>query len=173
MITLEDLKAICTHQKGDRLSLFIEPLNATMDEFEINNPERETMFLAQIAHESGEFNYLQELASGKDYEGRVDLGNDQPGDGVRYKGRGLIQITGKANYRKCGDALGLDLIDHPELLEDVVNACRSAGWFWKTYGCNEAADAGDFRKVTRKINGGYNGWLDRVAYLERAKETLA
>ncbi len=174
MITLDDLRAICKHGSPRTMSLYVEPLNDAMNEFSIaDNVARETHFLAQIAHESGGFNYVRELASGEAYEGRTDLGNTEPGDGVRYKGRGLIQITGRANYAACGEALGLDLLTTPELLEQPVNAARSAGWFWQTHGLNELADRGDIKGITRRINGGLNGFQDRLAYLELAQGRLA
>ena len=173
MITNEDLRDICTHTKLSRLERFVEPLNAAMTEFEINNVARETMFLAQLAHESGGFNYVRELATGDAYEQRNDLGNTEPGDGRRFKGRGLIQITGRANYAQCGNALGLDLLGQPELLEEPVNACRSAAWFWQSHGLNELADTGDFRRITKRINCGLTGWQDRLSYLERAQQVLA
>jgi len=173
VITIEDLKAICRFASTARLEPFVEPLNDAMHEFEIDaNPAREAHFLAQIAHESGGFRYVRELASGEAYEGRADLGNTEPGDGVRYKGRGLIQITGRANYKDCGDALGLDLLAEPELLERSDLACRSAGWYWQEHALNELADRGDIRSITRKINGGYNGLSDRQAYLALAQERL-
>ena len=174
MITLEDLHAICPGTKVDRLSLFVDSLNETMREFEIDvNPYRETHFLAQICHESGAFHYVRELASGDAYEGRSDIGNVQEGDGVRFKGRGLIQITGRANYRECGTALGVDLEANPELLESPENACRSAGWFWSKHHLNDLADKGDIRGITKRINGGLNGFLDRQSYLALAQERLA
>ena len=173
MITLDELHEICPQTGTGRLAVFIEPVNDAMREFAIDTPVREAAFIAQVAHESGGFVYVQEIASGKAYEGRADLGNTEDGDGVRYKGRGLIQITGKTNYSACGDALGLDLISSPELLEEPVNAARSAAWFWSTHGCNDLADKGDFQHITRKINGGLNGYQSRVAYWNRAQEALA
>lgn len=152
---------------------FAQPLTDAMEEFEINTPWRQAAFLAQVGHESGDLLYVKELASGAAYEGRRDLGNTQAGDGVRFKGRGLIQITGRSNYSKCGDALGVDLIAHPELLEGTDLACRSAAWFWKTHGLNELADQGDFYAITRRINGGTNGLDDRIAHWDRAKEVLS
>jgi putative chitinase len=143
-----------------------------MMEFGIDTVERETMFLAQVAHESGAFNYVREIASGQAYEGRKDLGNTEPGDGVRYKGRGLIQVTGKANYKSCGDALGIDLIAQPELLETPEYAARSAGWFWDSRKLNAIADKGDFLLLTKRINGGTNGYADRQAYLQRAQGVI-
>lgn len=171
-LTIHDLAAVCHVAKQVRLESFLEPLNEAMHEFDIDTPQREASFIAQIAHESVEFRYVRELATGDAYEGRQDLGNLQPGDGRRYRGRGLIQITGRDNYRKCGDALGVDLVADPELLEGTVLACRSAAWFWRDHGLNELADAGDFRKITIRINGGLNGWQDRLMYWERAKEVL-
>ena len=156
-----------------RAAAFLAPLNAAMAEFGITTPARQASFLAQVGHESGQLQYVRELASGAAYEGRKDLGNTMAGDGVRFKGRGVIQITGRANYKACGAALGLDLIAHPELLEQPVNACRSAAWFWKTRGLNELADAGDQVRVTRRINGGTNGLADRLALFAVAQQVLA
>lgn len=174
MITLEELREVMPNAPMLRLTVFIEPLNSAMQEFSISDTvAREMAFLAQIAHESGEMRYVHEIASGEAYEGRKDLGNTQAGDGVRYKGRGLIQITGRANYQACGDALGLDLINGSELLEEPANACRSAGWFWQTHGLNELADKGDFLLITKRINGGTNGYSDRLAYFQRAQQALA
>ena len=158
---------------GKRAEAYLEPLNAAMAEFDISlSQKRECAFLAQIAHESGELRYVRELASGEQYEGRDDLGNTEPGDGARFRGRGLIQVTGRDNYDACGSALGLDLLRQPELLELPVNACRSAGWFWKSRGLNEIADTGGFEVITRRINGGLTGYADRLAYFRRAQQTL-
>lgn len=173
MITLDDLRVICPQTKSGRLAVFVDPLNDAMEEYEIDNVARETHFLAQIAHESGGFHYVRELASGEAYEGRADLGNTQDGDGPRYRGRGLIQITGRANYRACGDALGVDLVSEPELLESPYLAARSAGWFWKAHGLNELADKDDARTITKRINGGLTGYQERRTYLGRAKGRLA
>ncbi len=130
------------------------------------------MFLAQIGHESGQLRYVKELASGEAYEGRVDLGNTAPGDGVKYKGRGLIQITGKKNYALAGLGLDLPLLEKPELLEEDLNASRSAGWFWKNNNLNSFVDKNDFRGLTKAINGGYNGWEDRLKLYIRALEVI-
>lgn len=171
MITLSELKEIMPHTR--KAELFLEPLNSAMLEFDITGPVRQAAFLAQIAHESGSLQYVKEIASGEAYEGRKDLGNLQPGDGVRFKGRGLIQVTGRANYDECGRALGLPLLESPELLEEPINACRSAAWFWDSRGLNEISDKGDFKLITKRINGGYNGYQDRLAYYERAQRVLA
>lgn len=172
MITVDQLKHILP-LAGARADTFCSPLNSAMAEFNITTPSRKAAFVAQIAHESGQLRYVRELASGAAYEGRKDLGNVVTGDGVRYKGRGLIQITGRANYEACGAALGLDLIVHPELLEQPVNACRSAAWFWSMHGLNELADAGDQVRITRRINGGTNGLAERLAYFETAEKVIA
>lgn len=174
MITLNDLIAICPRTNEAKLSLYVEPLNEAMEEFDISsNVERETHFLAQVAHESGGFRYAQEIASGEDYEGRKDLGNTEPGDGVRFKGRGLIQLTGRANYRACGDDLGVDLVSQPELLESPVLAARSAAWYWYSRHLNELADRGDTLAITKRINGGLRGIQERMAYLKAAQQRLA
>lgn len=172
MITLDQLRAIMPYA-GSRAAVFLPALNDAMDEFGIDTPARQAAFLAQICHESGSLRYVRELASGAAYEGRIDLGNTEPGDGVRFKGRGLIQVTGRTNYRICGRVLGLPLEEQPELLEQVGPAARSAGWFWLSRHLNELADAGDFRVITRRINGGLNGYADRLAAWERASEVLA
>ena len=171
-ITLEQLRTIMPNVKALRASIFLAPLNATFIEFDINSPARVAAFLAQVAHESGELTYVKELASGEAYEGRKDLGNLSPGDGKKFKGRGLIQITGRANYFGLGEALGQDFITHPEAVEETSNATRSAGWFWQTHHLNVFADADDFVTLTKRINGGTNGLADREAHLERAKKAL-
>jgi putative chitinase len=148
-----------------------------MHEFEINTPVRQAAFLAQVGHESGGLHWMVELwdptPAQRRYETRYDLGNTAPGDGYKYRGRGLIQLTGRGNYKRAGDALGVDLVEHPELLGEPGLACRSAGWFWRSHGCNELADAGKFEAITKVINGGLNGYPERLGLWERAKEVLA
>jgi putative chitinase len=173
VITLSELRLICPHTKRAVLERFVEPLNATAAEREINTPPRLAAFLAQVAHESGGFMYVRELASGAAYEGRIDLGNIYPGDGVRFAGRGLIQVTGRSNYTMCSRSLfGNDrLLGEPHLLEQPLEAARSAGWFWSERRLNELADAGDFTRITRRINGGLTHQDRRLALLKLA--TLA
>ena len=171
-MTLDQLITIMPNARA-KAGIFLLALNAAMAEFAINTPARQASFLAQLAHESGELLYVRELASGAAYEGRKDLGNVQAGDGIRFRGRGLIQVTGRANYAACGKALGLDLLAQPALLEQTVNACRSAGWFWQSRGLNALADAGDQVAVTRRINGGTNGLAERLAYFKVAQRVLA
>lgn len=157
---------------GTRGTNFAPHLNAAMAEFSIDTPQRQAAFLAQIAHESGSLKYVKEIADGSAYEGRKDLGNTSPGDGPRYKGRGLLQITGKANYRACGAGLGLDLVSFPQLLEQPDNACRSAGWFWQSRGLNHFADKDLFGSLCKRVNGGYNGLDDRIQHWLRARKVF-
>lgn len=171
-LTLYQLEHIYKEAPIARLSRFLPHLNSTFDEFEINTPQRLRMFLAQIGHESGQLRYVRELASGEAYEGRKDLGNTSPGDGVRYKGRGLIQITGKSNYALVSLALGLPFLEKPELLEEDSAATRSAGWFWYKSNLNTLADEGKFELITKKINGGLNGYADRFKLFQRALEII-
>ncbi len=171
-MTLDQLNQIMPHANS-RANLFLDPLNSAMDEFDINTPARQAAFLSQIGHESGQLYYVKEIASGSAYEGRKDLGNTQPGDGVRFKGRGLIQITGRYGYIECMMGLGIDCVENPDLLEQPENAARSAAWWWKNHGLNELADVGNFLRITKKINGGINGLADRQALFEVAKQVLA
>jgi putative chitinase len=158
---------------SDRLARFHPAIAAATTDADIDTPLRRAHFLAQIAHESGGLRWLEELASGAAYEGRADLGNDQPGDGVRFKGRGLIQLTGRANYTAFAQALGRDLTSSTEaaaqVAEDPDLCVRAATWFWSKNGLNPLADADDLEAVTRRINGGLNGLADRAKYLARAK----
>ena len=155
-----------------KLVPLIEPLNETMARYEINTPLRIAHFIAQIAHESDGFHTTREYADGSDYEWRDDLGNNQAGDGVRYRGRGLVQVTGRANYKECSEALGYDFVADPQALESFEYATLSAGWFWDSRDLNELADADDVRMITRIINGFYNGLEDRMNYLARAKQVF-
>jgi len=172
MITVPQLKQIVPLASTKRLESFIKPLNDTMSRFDINTPLRIAAFIAQIAHESGSFVYVRELASGEAYEGRKDLGNTTVGDGVKYKGRGLIQITGRTNYASLSKFFGVDFVNNPILLEGEEYACLSAGWFWSGRSLNDLADKGDFLRITKKINGGTNGLKDRVDFYDRAKKVL-
>ncbi len=172
LVTQAQLSAIAPNANADRLAQLITPLNNTLQRYNIATSLRKTHFLAQTAHESDGFNTNEEYASGSDYEGREDLGNVQPGDGVKFKGRGLIQITGRTNYDACGKALGVDLIDNPSRLADFDLAALSAGWFWDKNGLNNYADQDDILTITKIINGGTNGLDDRQAYLDRAKQVF-
>ena len=130
-------------------------------------------FMAQLVHESGGFRYMEEIANGAAYEGRDDLGNDHPGDGMRYKGRGPIQMTGRANYRTFGRAIGIDIENHPEIAAVPSIGLHLALEYWQSRNLNALADADDVERITRKINGGLNGFDDRKAQLAKAKAFFA
>lgn len=151
-----------------------------LEEFGINNPARLEAFLAQMSHESAGFTALVEKRSDASAErkygagtrvGKV-LGNTQPGDGAKYKGRGIIQLTGRFNYRKFGNMLGIDLENNPDLAADPQIAIKIAAAFWQDKGLNELADKGNFKEITRRINGGYNGLADRQRRLRKIKGKL-
>jgi len=115
---------------------------------------------------------MEEYASGEDYEGRDDLGNTQPGDGVRFKGRGLMQLTARANYAEFSKAMNQDFIAQPQLVGHIPFAIWVARWFWDDHHLNKYADRDDLEGVTRGVNGGYNGLEDRRDYLQKAKSVL-
>ena len=175
-MTQQELVA-CTGARIDRATTFLPYIEAAMQAFEINTPARQAAFLAQVGHESGGLHWLVELwgptPAQTRYEGRVDLGNTHPGDGYKFRGRGLIQTTGRANYRAVGVALALDLESQPELLALPENAAMSAAYFWKNHGLNELADTGQFDAITRRINGGTNGAAERWALYDAALPVLA
>jgi predicted chitinase len=177
MITEDILLKIMPNLNRSRCEEYFQPLQQAMEEFEINTPLREATFLAQIAHESGEFKYLEEIWGPTDAQKHYeppskkadDLGNTEPGDGKRFKGRGAIQLTGRANYKKFGELLDLDLITHPEWAADPQVAFRVSGAFWKSNGLNELADQQEFEKITRRINGGLTGQAERLGFYTKAK----
>ncbi|WP_339473965.1 glycoside hydrolase family 19 protein [Pseudomonas sp. RL_5y_Pfl2_69] len=175
-ITAQQLLQILPNA-GPFAGVFVPVLNTAMNRYQIIGTKRVAAFIAQIGHESGQLKYVKEIwgptAAQAKYEGRKDLGNTVAGDGSKYRGRGLIQITGRANYMACGEGLGLDLIKQPELLEKPQHACMSAAWFWATKGLSILADAGQFDKITQRINGGQNGAADRQALYARALKVLA
>lgn len=202
LITPAQLHAIVPTLDINRASELCVPLIGTFNEFGLSTIARRAAFIAQAAHESAGFStfienlnysagalnrvwpsifpaaiaaqYAQqpERIANRAYANRIGNGPETSGDGWRYRGRGVFQLTGRANYLACANALGLDLINHPELLEQPVNAFRSAGWFWSSKALNPLADMGSFTEITRRINGGYNGLPDRQAYWARAKQVL-
>ncbi|ENU08677.1 glycoside hydrolase family 19 protein [Acinetobacter calcoaceticus] len=137
------------------------------------NELRFAHFIAQLAHESGNFRYMEEIATGASYEGRKDLGNIMAGDGVRFKGRGPIQLTGRANYQKYGRVLGIDFESHPELVAIPSIGFLVACKFWVNNGLNELSDRDDVLTITRRINGGTNGLDDRKANLAKIKSWMS
>lgn len=138
----------------------------------MDNPLRLAHFIAQVAHESGGFVYMEEIASGSKYEGRADLGNTQPGDGKLFKGRGPLQLTGRANYREYGQALGIYFEEHPEIVAYPSIGLHVACEYWKRRGLNAFADMDDVLAITKKVNGGTNGLDDRKARLAKVKGLL-
>lgn len=181
LITLQKLQMICTTKSNKaRCELFLPHLIRFCAEYDIDSPARISAFLAQVMQESGEFQFVRELGSNA-YLDKYDqgvlaerLGNTpvDDDDGQKFRGRGLIQITGQDNYRRCGKALGMDLLADPDLLEMPEFAVRSACWFWSYKGLNDFADAYDFRGITKKINGGYDQMDKRIRYWERARSAF-
>ena len=199
-ITLQQLLLILPNA-SQVAGVFVPVLNTAMNRYQIVGPKRIAAFIAQVGHESGQLTRLVENlnysadALRKTWPSRFDvelasavarkpeqianiaygnrMGNTAPGDGWKYRGRGLIQITGQNNYRACGEALGLDLIAQAELLEKPQHACMSAAWFWATNGLNTLADTDKFNAITQRINGGQNGAADRQALYARALKVLA
>ena len=194
MITDDELRQIMPNCPAAKRADYLPFIQKAMEESEITTYLREAAFLAQLAHESAELKYMEEIASGAAYEGRSDLGNTQKGDGKRYKGRGPIQLTGRANYRKYGAKLALDLENNPTIAATKEVGFRIAGLYWKDHGLNELADKGSqivnvtrtrqngttfveqhpaFDAITFRINGGFRGKQERINYYERAKKVLS
>jgi len=193
MITLDQLRQIMPFA-GPRAAIYLDPLNATMEDFGIDTPDRVGMFLANVAHESGSLRYTREIASGAAYDNRADLGNTKPDaiaiagqhgstPGRWWRGGGFGQITGYNNYRQLSSDLYGDpetLLHHPEFLEQPLDACRSAGWFWRRNNLSAFADAGDFDGVCDVWNKGHktsaagdaNGYDDRASAWSRAQKVL-
>ena len=171
-MTTEQLKNIATYATHANVILYAPLLSKYMAEYGITGKMRMSAFIAQIIHESGSFRYTREIASGAAYEGRKNLGNVFKGDGVRFKGRGLIQITGRDNYGEISKVFGVDFTANPELLEQPEWAVKSACWWWNNKGLNRLADMGKFREITKIINGGFNGLADREKWYSKALSVL-
>lgn len=180
-ITEQQLQSIMPNARR-QAGVFVSALNAAMAHRQINTPKRQAAFLAQVGHESGQLQYVRELG-GDQYLSKYDTGNlaaklgNTPiadGDGQRYRGRGLIQVTGHDNYLRCSLALFGDerLLRTPELLELPQWAAESAAWFWSVNGLNALADQSEFNTITRRINGGLNGLQDRLELWGRARAVL-
>ena len=177
-----DILAAAIGCQRSRAAVFVGPLDTACARYAIDRPTRMAMFLAQVGHETASLQYVREAWGPTDaqlrYEGRADLGNTETGDGFRFRGRGLIQTTGRANYRHLRDRLRKggyrcpDFEQEPERLEEPQWAALSAADYWDMRRCNEAADAGNFELVTRLVNGGTNGIEDRINRWERAKRVL-
>lgn len=203
MVSTAQLQQIFHQADPNDLEEICEPLNAAMEEFGIDTPARQAMFLAQCGHESGNFAHVEEnlnykaeglhkifkkyfhtleeaqgyarqpeRIANKVYANRMGNGDEASGDGYRYRGRGLIQLTGKDNYDACARALNVDLHGQPDYLETAEGAARSAAWFWSHNNLNRFADADDIVGCTKRVNGGTIGLEDRQHHYETAKSVL-
>ena len=174
LFSIEQLSKMLPNATKENIQKFYQPLIETCSIFKIDTPERIAAFIAQLAHESGSLQYVKEIATGEAYDvGRLAerLGNtpEDDGDGEKYKGRGLIQITGLSNYKEIAKTYNIDCVNHPEILEQPKYAALVSGNYWHTRKLNVFADSGNFKEITRKINGGYNGLEDRIKHWERCK----
>lgn len=203
MLTVEQIKAAFPQAKASRIEELYEGFLETFELFDISTPQRQAAFLAQCAHESGNFNamvenlnygakglmgtfhkYFPDEATAQHYERKPEMianrvyanrmgnGDEASGEGYKFRGRGLIQVTGKNNYKACGEALGADLLEEPELLETSPGAVLSAGWFWAANNLNQYADSGDIVTMTKRINGGTIGLEDRIKHYNHALHVL-
>jgi len=181
-LTFEQLKQIVP-TLSEKAAVFIPYLNEAIQEYEINTPKRLAGFIAQCAHESGGFKYTTEIATGAAYEGRKDLGNLYPNDGKKFKGRGLLQITGRANYEQVSKVFGVDFVKNPELLSAPQYAVKVSAWKFVQLKGNGLMDLPEtwrsetkkyspFQYLTYRINGGQNGYADRLQYFNRALQAF-
>lgn len=177
-MTLEQLRTAMPNATLANCKRFLKPLNDAMAKYDINTPLRAAHFLCQVAWESGSLRYVEEIASGSAYDtGKlaVKLGNtpQKDGDGQRYKGRGLIQVTGRTNYKLYGVVIGKDMEDQKQqnwlLLREPHYAADSAGWFWKSHFLNGRADHDEHTNITKIINGSTATAPKRLPYLRSAK----
>lgn len=203
MITKEQLNSFFEDTDDDVVDAFVEPLNHAMEKFEINTTERIAMFIAQVGHESGGLNHVAENLNYKPetlmrifpkyfrdkdpadyahqpekianlvYGNRMGNGDEDSGDGYKYRGRGLIQLTGHDNYKHFADSMGMDLDEAVSYLETKEGAAMSAAWFWNSRHLNAVADAGDVVKATKLINGGTIGLEERTELYEEALKVFA
>ena len=203
-LTKQQLKQLLP--KNPYVDYWHEALAQLLPDYDINTPERIAAFVAQCAHESGEFmkikenlNYKasslrslfgkyfpndqiaaeyaakpnkQEAIANRIYASRMGNGDEKSGDGFRYCGRGLIQLTGKSNYQAFADSLEMDVEDVPEYLATFEGAAQSACWFWESNNLNRFADKGDIKGLTKAINGGFIGLEDRITHYEHALHVL-
>lgn len=181
MLTETQLRQVMPNLPPAKAAALLPHLNRAMAEYGITTTQRAAAFIAQLAHESGEFRWMEEIwgptSAQRRYEPETTLsrrlGNIEPGDGKRFKGRGPIQLTGRANYRRFGSLLGIDLVAEPSRAASPAVGFRTAALYWANRGLNALADNENFREITRRINGGFNGLADRQKYFERAKAALA
>lgn len=202
MITKEQLRRAIPDAKESSIEKYYEPLLAAMEHYSINTKNRIAAFLANLAHESAAFNTIEENLNysaqrlmavwpkhfrGRNtalyhhqpqkianvvYANRMGNGDKSSGDGWRYRGRGLIQLTGKNNYQMFSKAIDADIVNNPDWIFTPEGATISAGWFWNSRKLNQLADAGDLKEITRKINGGYHGHAERVRRYNHIRKVL-
>jgi putative chitinase len=175
-ISALQLQRVMIYARAARIEELAPHFNASLPEAQVNTPLRAAMYCGQLGHETMSLRYLEEIWGPTEwqirYERNAHLGNIEPGDGSRFRGRGAIQLTGRANYAKAGAALGLPLLEDPELAALPENAFRVSAWYWRAHGLNAFADKGDVEGATRAINGGLNGLQERFRYYDRACEVL-
>lgn len=178
-INADFLRAVAPHfsgTKAEKQAAIIAAtgpiLKETLDKYEISTPLRVVHFIGQSMEEAAGLCTTREFASGREYEGRADLGNTHPGDGVRYAGRGFLQLTGRANYARVESEIGQPIVEHPELVEALPLALVVSCVYWRDRMINRFADADDIEHVTHTINGGWNGIAQRILYTDRAKRAL-
>lgn len=172
ILTIECFRKIAFQASPSRVEILYPYIVETLERYEINTKLRICHYLAQVLHESGCLRYLEEIANGSAYEGRKDLGNTEPGYGRKYKGYGLIQVTGYYNFCLVSKALRKDFINNPKLLGEPRWAALSSGWYWDRKKLNILADKDDIKSITKIVNGGLNGYIERRNWLERAKGYL-
>ena len=174
LITESQIRRIMPNAKNERVKEFVASFNKYCKQFEINTKLRAAHYIAQVAHETGELRWLEEIADGSQYEDRKDLGNIQKGDGKRFKGRGYLQCTGRANYQNYADSgfCGGDLMSHPEWLAQQPGCQKASMFFWLTNGLNRLADSDNATAVSKRINGGTNGLAQRLYYTRKAKKVF-
>jgi len=163
------IRFVCPHLSRDEARRIADALGPAFHDYGITTRKRAAAAVAQFAHESAGFRTTVEYASGAAYEGRRDLGNTRPGDGKRFRGRGYIQITGRSNFAQVSKALRHNFLAFPQHLSQPQWAAKASCWWWHEHSCNQLAEYGDFAALTRRINGGLNGYHDRVRYHRRAR----
>ncbi|MFN7215915.1 MULTISPECIES: D-Ala-D-Ala carboxypeptidase family metallohydrolase [unclassified Microcystis] len=170
LVTRQQAESVYGRKMSDKQ---FNDLNSCLQRFEINTVPRIRHFLSQTAHESGGLRWMEEIASGSAYEGRRDLGNTSPGDGRKYKGAGVIQLTGRHNYQKFADFIKDQKVMQGHSYVAQVYPFTSAGFWWKNNNMNALCDrGGTVKEVTKKVNGGYNGLSDRQRYYDKACQVI-
>ncbi|EME19329.1 glycoside hydrolase family 19 protein, partial [Rhodococcus triatomae] len=173
LVSADKLGRILPQMPADKIAQYVAPLSDAMVRGGIDTPIRQAAFIAQLAVESDSFRTFEEYASGSAYEGRSDLGNTQPGDGVRYKGRGAIQVTGRHNYEEVSKFTGIDFVANPDLMSAPENAFITAVWYWTSRNLNNVADGAGIVRVSELVNGGHYGLAERMANFARGLDVLS